>query len=297
MSVLTSPRSGSPTRLPERTPPSIGSTAVSLAALLLLCFVAEVVMLGPVRYARAQSVGYAELRRTLAEATAPTGQVDGEGKLVAEGTPLALLAIPKLGLKDVVREGSTSELLMQGPGHRRDTPLPGQAGVSVVLGRQAAYGGPFRELGRLAAGDQIAVTTAQGSHLFEVVDLRRAGDPIPAFDPQAGWLTLVTGDGHAYAPGDVLRVDARLVSPLQPAGGRPITSAVLPTSEQPMGGDRSATLPVLLWAQLLLLSVSVLTWTRAVWGRWQTWVVAAPVLAYVGLSLCHQVARLLPNLL
>ena len=32
-------------------------------------------------------------------------------------------------------EGTSSGTLMSGPGHRRDTPFPGQAGVSVIVGR------------------------------------------------------------------------------------------------------------------------------------------------------------------
>ncbi|MCZ0981039.1 hypothetical protein O1L60_24275 [Streptomyces diastatochromogenes] len=31
---------------------------------------------------------------------------------------------------------------MSGPGHRRDTALPGQPGASVIMGRQWGYGSP-----------------------------------------------------------------------------------------------------------------------------------------------------------
>ena len=44
----------------------------------------------------------------------------------------------------VVVEGTTSQSLVHGPGHISDTPLPGQTGNPVILGRSVTYGAPFR---------------------------------------------------------------------------------------------------------------------------------------------------------
>ena len=49
--------------------------------------------------------------------------------------------------------------------------------------------------------------------------------------------------------------------------------------------------------QLLLLVTIALSWLRNNWGRWQTWIIAVPLLGYVVLSISDEVARLLPNLL
>ena len=49
----------------------------------------------------------------------------------------------------VVVEGTTPGEPDAGPGHLRDTPLPGQAGVSVVFGRRATFGAPFASLPQL----------------------------------------------------------------------------------------------------------------------------------------------------
>jgi sortase A len=38
-------------------------------------------------------------------------------------------------------------------------------------------------------------------------------------------------------------------------------------------------------------------WTERQWGRWQTWIVAVPVVLFVSLSIADQVACLLPNLM
>lgn len=284
------------------------SSMTTVLAIMLLVFVAEMVVVGPVRHARDQNALYKEFRSWLAEGVAPTGQFGevtkkngsytiNDKKLVAVGSPVALLTIPSLGIKEVVAEGTTSEVLMSGPGHRRDTPLPGQAGTSVIFGRQATYGGPFRRLHDIKVGAEIAVTTGQASQMFTVTAIRRPGDAQEAYSPQMARLTLTTGDGTPYLAKDVIRVDARAVTDVQPSAARPVTGAALGDNEDAMKGDRSGLLALLLWSQLLLIVAAALAWVRTVWGRWQTWIVALPLIVALGLQVARPVAQLLPNLL
>lgn len=275
----------------------VAGTASTLIAIMLLVFVAEMVLVGPVRHAREQNVLYGEFRQQLADAVAPTGQADVDGTLLELGAPVAVLAIPAIGVREVVAEGTTAGVLRYGPGHRRDTPLPGQAGTSVIYGRQATYGGPFGDLAKLEKGDEIAVTTGQGSHLYEVTGVRRPGDELSIADPNAGRLTLVTGDGTPYLADDALRVDALLKTPVQPAGPRTLAAGSLPDSEGVMSGDTGALLPLLLWSQLLLVVAGLLVWVRSVWGRWQSWIVCLPVAGFIGFQVAGLLAQLLPNLL
>jgi hypothetical protein len=195
-------------------------------------------------------------------------------------------------------EGTTSGVLFDGPGHRRDTPLPGQIGTSVVFGRRAAFGGPFSDVAELRPDDVITVTTGQGAFQYKVLDVRHEGDPIPA-PPAAGAarLLLVTADGAAFLPSGVVRVDAELVGSPVVGPARLITPAALPAAERIMGGDTSTLWVLALWLQaLIILSVgAVWAWHR--WGRAQAWIVFLPLLLLVGLSASDEVARLLPNLL
>jgi hypothetical protein len=189
-------------------------------------------------------------------------------------------------------------VLESGPGHLRDTPLPGQAGISVIFGRRTAYGGPFSRLPRLRAGDTIIATTGQGVARYQVIDVRRSGDPIPP--PLAagqGRLILVTADGPPLLPSGVLRVDADLASKADATPAMVVSAADLGPREQVLGTDAVAWLPLFLWGQVLLLAAGALSWTRQQWGRWQTWIVAVPVLGFLGLTIADQVARLLPNLM
>ncbi|MFE9424496.1 sortase domain-bontaining protein [Kitasatospora sp. NPDC006697] len=292
---------------PAATPPSDGhrlgtaqlfAAGLTILATLLLGLLLDLGPVGAVQHLRDNATGYAELRETLAKGTTPIGQRDNDGKPVALGTPVALLEIPQLGLREVIREGTSGGVLASGPGHRRDSPMPGQAGTSVLMGRQAGFGGPFGAIGQLRASETFTVTTGQGRHSFRVLDVRRAGDPVPdAPAAGAGRLLLITGDGQAFEPTGTLLVDADLVTDVQDSDPRPLGYAALPAAERSMGTDAGAWVPLVLWGEALLLAVVGHALLRSRWGRAQSWAVGVPVLAALGLAVADQVARLLPNLI
>jgi len=268
------------------------SGSLTILSVLALTFALSISLVGAVKHARDQQTAFATLRGTLANATTPVSQEDDAKNVTAPGTPIAVLDVPQLNLREVVFEGTSSGVLMSGPGHRRDTPFPGQPGTSVILGRQAAYGAPFRSLGDLVPGNVFSITTGQGRQLFRVVTVRRAGDlEPPALVAGKSRVTLVTSAGTPWAPdGSLLRVDADLVGDVQPGGSRPMTYAMLPIAEREMQGDQGAWIWVLLLSQALVAAALGVTWARYRWGRWQVWLA-------VGLALSNALAQLLPNVL
>lgn len=283
---------------------------LGIVAMLALSFLVELTVLGNLRHDRDQAQLAELFRNELAQASgvpvAPVGPFDDAGKPVAAGAPVALLEIPKLGLREVVGEGTSSGTTMSGPGHRRDTPLPGQVGISVIAGRRATYGGPFGSIDQLRAGDPITVTTGQGKQSFTVLDVRHAGDPVPpVLSRGQGELTLVTTAlpvkalpflPLALQPTDVLRVDAALTSAAQPRPAQ-LSSQAVPPADALMAGDRSALLGAVGWAVLLVAAGVATVWVRFRTGWWQAWVIGLPVLVTLGLTLADQIAALLPNLL
>lgn len=282
----------------------IGSAFLILAA-CLLSFVVWVVFLSQLHYDRAQHSAYDALRISLAQGTAPIGptqlvnpNVENSPTVpVSLGTPLAVLSIPTIGLRAVVLQGTTGSVLENGPGHLRDTQMPGQVGVSVIMGRRAAYGGPFAKLSALNPGDTFTVITGQTTAQFRVLDLRRAGDrtpPVPATGQSR--LILITADGPPFAPTGMLYVDADLTSKPQPAPPMTLSPADLSPSENPMGTESQAWLPIVFWGQLMLLITLGLSWAWNAWGKWQAWAIAVPALGYLVFTVSDQVTRLLPNL-
>lgn len=275
----------------------IGKSLISLG-FISLAFLGQLTLLSQSHYTSSQIKALNDFRFQLANGTAPVGQVDGAGKLLSEGTPVALIEAEAINLRAVVLEGTSGSNLMDGPGHKRDTVLPGQRGISVIYGRQAAYSGVFGSISSLKPGDKIEVTTGQGKSTYLVSKLRRAGDQVTNdLGSAAGRLTLVTAEGIPFIPNAVLRVEAELVGQAKSTPSRNVPFGAIATSEQAMAGDLDALSPAIFLAQALILVLIGFIWLRRNWGKTQAWLVGVPALAWLGSHFFEQVIRLLPNLI
>lgn len=270
---------------------SVVSTSLTVLALVVAWFLAQLMFLGGIEQGRAQDRLYDQFRSQLAAATAPTGGI------IAPGAPVAVMTIPSLGWEQVVTEGTSAGTLLDGPGHRRDTVLPGQAGVSLVYGRSSTFGAPFAPILADGAGTKMTVVTGQGTATYTLGAVRRAGDPMPpAPSGTASRITLVTSDGSsALTPGNVVYVDATSTGETFAAPpGR--LNAIAP-SETAMAADRSV-MPALALSlgALALATVGVLV-ARRRFGLARTWLVGAPVIVALAWLSADLTSYLLPNLL
>lgn len=269
------------------------STTAIMCALLAAWMLAQMLFLGGLGQQRAQAGLYDTFRRELASATAPVGPV------TPVGDPVALLTIPHLGLEQVVVEGTASGDLLAGPGHQRNTVLPGQLGTAVVMGRATTYGGPFGAIADLRPQDRIQVVTAQGRKEFTVLGVRRAGDPLPQPRPDgAARLVLVTAEGSgrlsALTPGEVVYIDAQARKAFPAPAGLP---PAIPDPEQAMAHEPGA-LPLLALCLGLLLAMTLgVIAARQRWSAALVWVVTTPVVIAIAWVTTDVVMRLLPNLL
>lgn len=268
-----------------------------MVAVLSATLLIQLVVVSSLQHSAAQERSFDSFRGKLAQGTAPVGPTDSENRELAPGTPVAYIEIPSLDVRQVIGEGTTSALLFDGPGHRRDTPLPGQIGTSVVLGRRSGFGGPFARINELEADDEIKVTTGQGEFVFRVLGVRAEGDPAPALpESGAGRLLLATAAGSPFLPDGVLRVDAELEGAAVVGAARVVTAAGLPANERMMAGDASTLWALALWIQAMIVLTLGAVWAWHRWGRAQAWIVFLPPLVLVGLSASGEVARLLPNM-
>ena len=253
---------------------------------LVFAFAAYLVVGSSLVANRAQDVMYDNLRTDLAAATVP---VAGP---IAPGTSLGVLTIPEIGLDQVFVEGSASEQTRTGPGLKTDSVLPGQAGISVLVGHRSTSGAAFAHLDRLRPGDRIEVATGQGRFTY-VVDLVRTSDaPGTQVRVVPSRLTLVTSD-PAYTPDRTLMVSARLQGTALPAS----TGTTAPPADQPGHGSTSHLVPLLLWSQLLLVTTVVVTWAALRMPRRGLWIGATPVLLAILWQVFENLAVLLPNTL
>jgi len=242
---------------------------------------------------RSQHELLATFQEKLALETAPVGDPIGPG------APVASLAIPAIGVHNlVVVEGTSSADLEAGPGHRPDTALPGQVGATVLMGRSVLFGAPFGRIVDLRPGAVITALTGQGSFRYQVTDLRRNGDPLPYPIPDgSGRLTLVTS---AATPGSfswgrqTVYVDATLQGRAQPApSGRPVAIA---DADAPMKGDLGSLGALVVWLVLLVVALVLAAWGRTVLGVKPTLLIAVPVVIALLWAITEVAAQLLPNL-
>jgi sortase A len=280
-------------------PPARGAVAVAIRAVLAASLLAAwgagyALALSSLQEARSQAELYASLRESLADPQSePTGAI-------SPGTPVVLLQAPRAGIHDmVVVEGTAAGDLQAGPGHRRDTVLPGQPGVSVLMGRSTTFGAPFGLIAHLRPGDVVSTTTAQGTFAYRVDRVRYAGDPLPpALALNAGRLTLVSstdsGWRSGWTPGGTVYVDASLQgAAVAIPPGRPAT---VPPAEEAMAADPGALMPLVLWLQALALVVLGMAVSRFRWGGWQTWLIGGPLMVAALWGASSAAIQLLPNL-
>jgi len=281
--------------------------ALTLLALVILGFVGYLYFLSGVQEARAQTTLYARLRGELANAVAPTGPViPGHPATPASlaavpGAPVAVLAIPSIGVSNlVIVEGTTPENLTLGPGHLRDTPLPGQTGISVVFGRRATFGDPFGNLPLLRKGAVITTTTSQGEARYQVIAVSDSSKPVP-FSNLPNQLLLVTADS-TITPAHYVEVEAKFVNavvadttqstPFPESGYFPQVSA----AETALGRDSYALIPAMAWALALAAAALIGSYLAVRWARWPAWIVTIPVLVAIIWNLYQALSALLPNL-
>jgi sortase A len=107
------------------------------------------------------------------------------------GAPLFKLRLPRQRAEFNVVEGTTSAALRKGPGHLEGSPLPGQAGNSVIAGHRDTH---FRVLKKVLIGDEVRVDLGMKEYIYRIVDIRVVSpQDTRVLRPQAGeTITLIT---------------------------------------------------------------------------------------------------------
>lgn len=110
----------------------------------------------------------------------------------ADTYPVARLEAPRQGTALMVLAGASGRTLAFGPGHVDGTPLPGDAGNSVVSGHRDTH---FAFLRELRSGDTLLVHTANGRmarYVVSGIEVVRNKDVRVLLDVGDDRLTLVT---------------------------------------------------------------------------------------------------------
>jgi sortase A len=154
---------------------------------------------------------------------APKLQPMPQGKPPLPASLIGRLAIPRLGLTVMVREGADGKTLHRAVGHIPGTALPGYAGNVALAGHRDTF---FRELRNIKKDDTIDFETENGTYryLVESTDIVGPRDVGVLAASHGQTLTLVTCYPFYYVGSAPKRfiVHAAQVSPIpqrrQPQG-------------------------------------------------------------------------------
>jgi sortase A len=300
--VATSAEESDSAPRPARTkgPPRPSALVIVLAVILfgsiVVAFLGVFAFgLSAVQEHRSQQQLYTQFRGLIAPASIVAPSIGGT---IAAGTPVALLSAPAAGIRNVmVVEGTSSGDLLQGPGHLPNTPLPGQGGEAIVVGKSTTAGAPFAHLALLRKGDIVTVRTGQGPFRFTVQGLILPGAHQPVIPANRGRLVLVTSAGPGgvggLEPSQTVDIEATLQGKAVIAPPhRPHTVAL---SNVPGQSDPDAWPFVALWLAGLALASAAVWWLWARWGILRAWIVGAPILLALLWGLSNEAMRLLPN--
>jgi LPXTG-site transpeptidase (sortase) family protein len=241
-------------------------------------------ILGPLVHDRAATALEQRLASDLVNGVAPVSNP------IALGVPIGLIEVPNRDVRAVVVEGSKAEQLAQASGHLIGSALPGQPGVSAILGRSQTYGAEFRNLDQLIAGDEVIVTTGQGVHTYEVIDITvRSARDAAAFQGEGHMLILAT----VVDSSDRLVVRATLTSPVFPAGEPTDHQTTL--DELGLAGDSSSWSDLVLWMLIAVLLAAGFPIIVNQVGRRVGWLVVAPIAMWVALEIWTAISLMSPS--
>ncbi len=230
----------------------------------------------------------------------------------AQGTVVAHLRIPAIGLDQYVVQGTAESDLSEGPGHYAGTAMPGQHGNVGIAGHRTTFGAPFGNLDKLVPGDSIWLTSDAGVNVHYVV--RRPPTAVAPNDVGVlgsfgdDRLTLTTCTPKFSAAQRLIAV-AYLVQ--SQAHGRTPTSptSTVPSSAKPVVDaalHRALSTSVSGWnlSRLPLVGVLVLAMIvlglvdsrlASYLGRRARWIIVAPVWIAALYVLFGQLTALLPT--
>ena len=225
------------------------------------------------------------------------------------GDPVARIEIPRIGVDFIVLQGVDLRLLQDGPGHFPQTPLPGQAGNASIAGHRTTYKAPFNRIDELDPGDEITITSLQGTFTYRVDTWPNlngdgvsghvivASSDIGILDQTFGNRLTLMACHPKFSAAQRIVVTATMVSNPAPTTSQGDLGDLVTTDasvDALAGGDSGA------WPGALLFSVlaGVIwfgTWFAArSWKRWPAYLIGTPLVLVALFFAFQNIAKLLP---
>lgn len=235
-----------------------------------------------------------EQHALLNEFLTPEAKTLFDGRVPAEGQPVAVLLIPSIGLKQVVVEGTSAADTAKGPGVMIGTARPGTKGNSVIAGRRSTSGAPFAHILSLRPGAPITIITGLGVFHYEVeqVGTATAGQVDPISPTRTAWSTLVTANEPVIPTGRNYVVSKLVSAPAH----APVPTTIAPRSQRALAGDSPVLGPSVLWGLVFAaaLAITFVAYRRAPRQVWTVYLVSTPIVLALALEWFSNLYLLLP---
>lgn len=88
------------------------------------------------------------------------------------GDAIARLRIPRLGLTEIMVNGTDTNTLKRGPGRYLGSAMPGEGELVYVAGHRTTYGAPFSRIDKLRKGDRVFVELPYGTFEYAITGHR-----------------------------------------------------------------------------------------------------------------------------
>ncbi len=217
----------------------------------------------------------------------------------AEGDPVGDIRIPKIGLSQVVVEGTGTDDLRKGPGHYTGTPLPGQSGNASIAGHRTTYGHPFYNLDAVQPGDTIVVTTLQGVFVYDVFkqEVVSPSDATVVDDVFANWLTLTTCNPRFSASSRLVVVAKLAHSELFTHSSVATVAAPRHPQAETLAGDTGVSLTsAIVWGAVVVVVGALVLYLARRYRRyrWPVWIVGSLGVVVLLYAFFGAVSPLLP---
>jgi LPXTG-site transpeptidase (sortase) family protein len=217
-----------------------------------------------------------------------------------QGTVMAHLQVPKIGLDQFVVSGTSEADLAKGPGHYLGTAMPGQAGNVAIAGHRTTHGAPFNRLAELAVGDSIYLTTSTGIKLTYIVSavpvavspkdvtvLNNFGDDrvtLTTCNPEYSAVQRLIVAAAYLPPG------ANHPPPIVKGTGKPYALASTVTS-----GWNTTLLPLVLVESAALIGLGLaFRKLSSIYGKGARWLILGPIWLALLLALFETLTNFLP---
>ncbi len=287
----------------------VGRVLIWAGALILL-FVAYELWGTGIHAARAQRALESDFERVESEyEVARDEAASGDETLVADDGPppppagdvIGAIQIPEIGVDWWAVEGVSLSVLKDGPGHFPGTPMPGQAGNAAIAGHRTTYGAPFHNIDNLEPGDEISVTTLQGTFTYEMTEQQivRPSEVSVLDDFGDNRITLIACNPKYSARERIVVVGELADGQETVPGPAPGARAGGAEGELALGtsldGESVSKLPAFLSAFVVVLVWVAFFLFGRVWRRWPAYLLGAPVFLVALFVFFEDLARLLPS--